>query len=134
MTTSRRRYTAVPADAPHGASYPVWVIRDRSTSRLVKALPPAEEPLRFYSYALAQAWVRRNTRPTALVTAPEGAEFEIRLIDSTSPHFLLLECWGLWSRARHEFLRMPGSSDRVRRFYTRAAAEAFRRHLGAGQS
>ncbi|MFE6051569.1 hypothetical protein ACFQ6N_12465 [Kitasatospora sp. NPDC056446] len=54
------------------------------------------------------------------------AEFEVRLIDSRSPHFVLLECWGLWDRERDDFLRVPGSSDRVRRFYTPAAAEAFR--------
>ncbi|MBO1417356.1 hypothetical protein [Streptomyces sp. FH025] len=61
-----------------------------------------------------------------MTTDPAG--FEVRLIDSRSPHFLLLECWGLWDRERHEYLRAPGSCDRIRRFYTRAAAEAFRRH------
>ncbi|MFJ9458591.1 hypothetical protein ACIRST_26300 [Kitasatospora sp. NPDC101447] len=57
---------------------------------------------------------------------PSPARFEIRLIDSSSPHFVALECWGLWDRERNEFLRVPGSSDRVRRFYTVAAAAAFR--------
>ncbi|MGW3043665.1 hypothetical protein ACWC9T_27275 [Kitasatospora sp. NPDC001159] len=114
------RYTAIPAEAPHGASYQVWVIRDRSTDLLVKALPPADEPLRFYSYAHAQAWIRRNE---------PRSTFEIRLIDSKSPHFLQLECWGLWDLDRHDYLRMPGSTHRIRRFYTRAGAEAFERHL-----
>ncbi|MEE1786071.1 hypothetical protein PUR71_24695 [Streptomyces sp. SP17BM10] len=54
--------------------------------------------------------------------------YEIRLIDSRSPHFLLLECWGIWDPTRREYLRVPGSSDRIRRFYTRVSAEAFRRH------
>ncbi|MET8627009.1 hypothetical protein ABZW30_25140 [Kitasatospora sp. NPDC004669] len=114
------RYTAVPAEAPHGASYQVWVIRDRSTNLLVKALPPAPDPLRFYSYAHAQAWIRKNE---------PRSTFEIRLIDSTSPHFLQLECWGLWDLDNQEYLRVPGSSNRIRRFYTRAGAEAFERHL-----
>ncbi|MFD7905515.1 hypothetical protein ACFV4G_25130 [Kitasatospora sp. NPDC059747] len=54
--------------------------------------------------------------------------YEIRLIDSRSPHFLLLECWGIWDHTRRDYLRVPGSSERIRRFYTRASAEAFRRH------
>ncbi|MFJ9842356.1 hypothetical protein ACIRYZ_18090 [Kitasatospora sp. NPDC101155] len=55
------RYGIIPAD--DGASYPVWVIRDRDTSRLVKALPPGPEPLRFYSYDRAERWVRANEQP-----------------------------------------------------------------------
>ncbi|MFH8382035.1 hypothetical protein ACH4E7_13955 [Kitasatospora sp. NPDC018058] len=54
------RYGIVPADAHGGASYPVWVIQDRETGRLVKALPPRPEPLRFYSYDQAERWVRVN--------------------------------------------------------------------------
>ncbi|MEU8511668.1 hypothetical protein AB0C76_08790 [Kitasatospora sp. NPDC048722] len=54
--------------------------------------------------------------------------YEIRLIDSRSPHFLLLECWGIWDHTRREYLRAPGSSDRIRRFYTRASAQAYVRH------
>ncbi|MBV6701259.1 hypothetical protein [Kitasatospora aureofaciens] len=57
------RYGIVPADAPNGASYPVWVIRDHETGHLVKALPPRPEPLRFYSYDRAQIWVRKNEKP-----------------------------------------------------------------------
>ncbi|MFF2145937.1 hypothetical protein [Kitasatospora sp. NPDC058190] len=124
MTTDR--YTAVPADAPHGASYQAWVIRDRSTDLLVKALPPADEPLRFYSYAHAQSWIRKNE--------PPRTAYEIRLIDAKSPHFLQLECWGLWDLDNHEYLRMPGSSHRIRRFYTLAGAEAFRQHLSRPQT
>ncbi|MER6300461.1 hypothetical protein ABT247_12935 [Kitasatospora sp. NPDC001539] len=115
------RYTILPADAPNGAAYQVWIIHDRTSDLPVKALPPADDPLRFYSYAHAQAWVRKNELPRTA--------YEIRLIDAGSPHFLQLECWGLWDPARHEYLRMPGSSHRIRRFYTRAAAEAFRQHL-----
>ncbi|MBO1417355.1 hypothetical protein [Streptomyces sp. FH025] len=57
------RYTIAPADGAH----PAWIVLDRTTGRPVKALPPAEEPLRFYSHARAQAWVRRNS------PAPEPA-------------------------------------------------------------
>ncbi|MER7580212.1 hypothetical protein [Kitasatospora sp. NPDC097691] len=67
-----------------------------------------------------------DDHPAAAPPDPSG--FEIRLIDSTSPHFVALECWGLWDRERNEFLRVPGSSDRVRRFYTVAAAVAYRAH------
>ncbi|MFD7452694.1 hypothetical protein [Kitasatospora sp. NPDC059827] len=114
------RYAILPADSPRGTHYQAWVIRDRATTECVKALPPADEPLRFYSYAQAQAWVRTNT-PTTL---------EVRLIDSSSPHFLQLDSWGLWNRARHEYLRIPGSSARIRRFYSPEDAEAFRRTIG----
>ncbi|WBP90536.1 hypothetical protein [Kitasatospora cathayae] len=62
------RYAIVPADAPHGASYQVWVVRDRTSNRLVKALPPADEPLRFYSYAQARAWTLTNTAATPPTT------------------------------------------------------------------
>ncbi|MEV7023367.1 hypothetical protein [Kitasatospora sp. NPDC093558] len=55
--------------------------------------------------------------------------YEIRLIDAHSPHFLLLECWGIWDPTHHEYLRTPGSEDRIRRFYTRASAETFLRTL-----
>jgi hypothetical protein len=55
------RYGIVPAD--DGASYPVWVIQDRDTSQLVKALPPRPEPLRFYSYDRAERWVSANEQP-----------------------------------------------------------------------
>ncbi|MFJ2807101.1 hypothetical protein [Kitasatospora sp. NPDC087271] len=58
------RYTIVPADAAHGASYPVWIVRDHTTRQWVKALPPADEPLRFFSYARARLWVLRNTSAT----------------------------------------------------------------------
>lgn len=54
--------------------------------------------------------------------------YEARFIDARSPHFLLLECWGIWDRTRHDYLRAPGSTHRIRRFYTLAAAQA---HLGA---
>ncbi|MBP0452686.1 hypothetical protein J5Y04_24540 [Kitasatospora sp. RG8] len=57
------RYGIVPAGAPDGASYPVWVVRDRATGALVKALPTHPEPLRFHSYDNAQAWVRDNGTP-----------------------------------------------------------------------
>ncbi|WP_051838341.1 ATP-binding protein [Streptomyces sp. NRRL WC-3742] len=50
--------------------------------------------------------------------------YEVRVIDSRSPHFVLLECWGIYDRERHDYLRVPGSSDRIRRFYTKAAAAA----------
>ncbi|MER7671099.1 hypothetical protein ABTY61_21910 [Kitasatospora sp. NPDC096128] len=53
--------------------------------------------------------------------------YEIRLIGSRSPHFLLLESWGLWDPVRHQYLRVHGSSARIRRFYTRSAAEAYLR-------
>ncbi|MFJ9773016.1 hypothetical protein ACIRVF_17550 [Kitasatospora sp. NPDC101157] len=117
------RYAIVPANPPSGASYQVWVVRDRTTTHLVKALPPAGEPLRFYSYAQAHAWTRANSR-----TSP--SPYEIRLIPSNSPHFLQLDSWGLWDSANHSYLRAPGSPSRIRRFYTRAAAEDFRRTLG----
>ncbi|KJS51836.1 hypothetical protein VM98_34990 [Streptomyces rubellomurinus subsp. indigoferus] len=60
----RSRYGIIPADPPAGVSFPVWVVRDHRTGDLVKALPPRPEPLRFYSYAHAQAWVHKNERPT----------------------------------------------------------------------
>ncbi|MFD8703370.1 hypothetical protein ACFV1W_12185 [Kitasatospora sp. NPDC059648] len=120
------RYAIVPADPPPGASYQVWVVRDRTSNLLVKALPPADEPLRFYSYAQARAWTRANS------PAPP-TPYEIRLIPSSSPHFLQLDSWGLWDPANHTYLRAPGSASRVRRFYTRAAAEDFRRAL-SGQA
>ncbi|MEU9079635.1 hypothetical protein ACFYUY_29930 [Kitasatospora sp. NPDC004745] len=66
MTTGR--YAIIPADdACDGSSYPVWIVRDRTTGEPVRALPPSDAPLRFYSYALAQAWVLRNA------PAPEPA-------------------------------------------------------------
>ncbi|MFI9163553.1 hypothetical protein ACIGXI_04975 [Kitasatospora aureofaciens] len=114
------RYAILPADAPHGASYQVWVVRDRTTTHLVKALPPADEPLRFYSYAQALAWTRTNS---------PAADYEVRLIDTSSPHFLQLDSWGLWDPTRHTYLRAPGSPSRIRRFYTRAGAEDFRLNL-----
>ncbi|MFH9349802.1 hypothetical protein [Kitasatospora sp. NPDC017646] len=116
------RYAIVPGDAPPGTSYQVWVVRDRTTTQLIKALPPADEPLRFYSYAQAHAWTRANA-PTP------ATPYQIRLIDSRSPHFLQLESWGLWDPTHHTYLRAPGSPSRIRRFYTRAAAEEFRRTL-----
>ncbi|MFI9363397.1 hypothetical protein ACIG5E_20415 [Kitasatospora sp. NPDC053057] len=115
------RYAIVPADSPPGTSYQAWVVRDRATGYLVKALPPADEPLRFYSYAQAHAWTRTNT--------PTTGHYEIRLIDTMSPHFLQVESWGLWDPTHHAYLRAPGSSSRIRRFYTRAAAEDFRQSL-----
>ncbi|AUY53251.1 hypothetical protein [Streptomyces sp. CB01881] len=51
--------------------------------------------------------------------------YEIRLIGSRSPHFLLLECWGIRDRSRHEYLRVPGSSHRIRRFYSLASAQTY---------
>ncbi|MFD5464630.1 hypothetical protein ACFWIQ_17685 [Kitasatospora sp. NPDC127059] len=113
------RYAIVPADAPRGTYYQAWVVRDRETTDLVKALPPADEPLRFYSYAQAQAWVRTNS----------PSPFEVRLIDASSPHFLQLDSWGLWNLDRHEYLRAPGSSARIRRFFSPEDAEAFRRAI-----
>ncbi|MEV7927151.1 hypothetical protein [Kitasatospora sp. NPDC088779] len=38
--------------------------------------------------------------------------------------------WGLWDHERHEHIRAPGSSNRIRRFCT-IAAEAFQRHLAS---
>ncbi|MFJ2580634.1 hypothetical protein [Kitasatospora aureofaciens] len=65
------------------------------------------------------------------MTAPSTlSRYEIRLIDSQSPHFVLLECWGIYDREQHEYVRVPGSSDRIRRFYTVSAAEAYLRHSG----
>ncbi|MFD7833141.1 hypothetical protein [Kitasatospora sp. NPDC059803] len=64
-----RRYGIVPADAAHGASYPVWVIQDHKTGQLVKALPPHSEPLRFYSYDRAERWVSANEKPRPDFTA-----------------------------------------------------------------
>ncbi|MGW2376101.1 MULTISPECIES: hypothetical protein [Kitasatospora] len=64
------RYGIVPAEAPSGAGYPVWVIRDHETGHLVKALPPRPEPLRFYSYDRAERWVSANEQPPP---TPEGA-------------------------------------------------------------
>ncbi|MEV7599778.1 hypothetical protein AB0O91_20585 [Kitasatospora sp. NPDC089797] len=113
-------YAIVPADPPPGFTFQAWVVRDRDSGRLVKALPPSDEPLRFYSFAHAEAWIRRNE---------PRIEFEVRLIGAQSPHFLHLDSWGLWNLGRHEYLRVPGSSLRIRRFYSRAAAEAFRQDL-----
>ncbi|MFJ4186651.1 hypothetical protein [Kitasatospora sp. NPDC089509] len=113
-------YAIVPADPPPGFTYQAWVVRDRDSGHLVKALPPADEPLRFYSFAHAEAWIRKNE--------PQPA-FEVRLIAAHSPHFLQLDSWGIWNLNHHEYLRVPGSSYRIRRFYTHAAAEAFRQDL-----
>ncbi|MFJ9611667.1 hypothetical protein ACIRS1_35565 [Kitasatospora sp. NPDC101176] len=55
------------------------------------------------------------------------SRYEVRLIRPSSPHFLLLECWGLWDPARHAYLRVPGSSGRIRRFYTPTAAQTYLR-------
>ncbi|MER7752518.1 hypothetical protein [Kitasatospora sp. NPDC097643] len=55
--------------------------------------------------------------------------YEIRVIDSRSPHFLLLECWGIWDSDQHDYLRAPGSSHRIRRFYTLTAARGHLRRL-----
>ncbi|WP_031073100.1 hypothetical protein [Streptomyces sp. NRRL WC-3742] len=62
------------------------------------------------------------------MTTP-SAPYEVRLIDSRSPHFVLLECWGIWDLTRHDYLRAPTSPDRIRRFYTRSAAESHLRTL-----
>ncbi|MET8539054.1 ATP-binding protein [Kitasatospora sp. NPDC004799] len=63
------------------------------------------------------------------VTVPSpSSRYEIRLIDSRSPHFLLLECWGIYDRERHDYVRAPGDPNRLRRFYTLSAAEARLRH------
>ncbi|MFG2847285.1 hypothetical protein ACGF12_29540 [Kitasatospora sp. NPDC048296] len=66
------------------------------------------------------------------MTAFPHHPYETRFIDARSPHFLLLECWGIWDRIRHEYLRAPGSSHRIRRFYTLVAAQAHLRTLPAG--
>ncbi|MFF3003065.1 ATP-binding protein [Kitasatospora sp. NPDC057940] len=66
----------------------------------------------------------------AMTATPPSSRHEIRLIDSRSPHFFLLECWGIYDREQHEYLRVPGSSDRIRRFYTKSAAESQLRHSG----
>ncbi|MFG2845130.1 hypothetical protein ACGF12_18455 [Kitasatospora sp. NPDC048296] len=58
------------------------------------------------------------------------SRYEVRLIDSRSPHFVLLECWGIYDREQHEYVRVPGSSDRIRRFYIKSVAEAHLRHSG----
>ncbi|MFF0410416.1 hypothetical protein ACFYUY_08240 [Kitasatospora sp. NPDC004745] len=63
-----------------------------------------------------------------------GVRLEVRAIDATSPHFLLLECWALWDLDRHQYVRAPGSSGRIRRFYTRAAAEAHLRSSARGST
>ncbi|MFF3112512.1 ATP-binding protein [Kitasatospora sp. NPDC057904] len=60
--------------------------------------------------------------------------YEVRLIDARSPHFRLLECWGIYDRQQYEYVRVPGSSDRIRRFYTRSAAEAHLRTLRAARA
>ncbi|MFI9363933.1 hypothetical protein ACIG5E_23195 [Kitasatospora sp. NPDC053057] len=62
-----------------------------------------------------------------MTTVLSRKRYEVRLIDSRSPHFLLLESWGLWDPSRHRYLRVRGTSGRIRRFYTRAAAEAYLR-------
>ncbi|MEV7358145.1 ATP-binding protein [Kitasatospora sp. NPDC091276] len=66
----------------------------------------------------------------ATVSSP-SSRYEIRPIDSCSPHFLLLECWGIYDRERHEYLRALGDPHRIRRFYTLASAEAYLRYPGA---
>ncbi|MET9181857.1 hypothetical protein ABZX88_27045 [Kitasatospora aureofaciens] len=60
-----------------------------------------------------------------MTAALSSKRHEIRLIDSQSPHFLLVESWGLWDPGRHRYLHVRGTSGRIRRFYTRAAAEAY---------
>ncbi|MFE5583721.1 hypothetical protein [Kitasatospora sp. NPDC056531] len=62
-----------------------------------------------------------------MATTLSRKRYEIRLINSRSPHFLLVECWGLWDPDQHRYLRVRGSSDRIRRFYTHATAEAYLR-------
>ncbi|MEU6237919.1 hypothetical protein [Kitasatospora sp. NPDC047058] len=64
------RYGILPVDATGGASYPVWVIRDRTTGHLVKALPTRPEPLRFHSYDQAERWVDANGRPSPDAEVP----------------------------------------------------------------
>ncbi|MFD4881161.1 ATP-binding protein [Kitasatospora sp. NPDC058402] len=72
-----------------------------------------------------------HAQPEVAVSAPSASpRYEIRLIDSRSPHFFLLECWGIYDREQHEYVRVPGSSDRIRRFYTKSAAESQLRHSG----
>ncbi|MFF2145201.1 ATP-binding protein [Kitasatospora sp. NPDC058190] len=63
-------------------------------------------------------------------TPSTSSRYEIRAIDSQSPHFILLECWGIYDREQHEYVRVPGSSDRIRRFYTVSAAERHLRYSG----
>ncbi|MFI6849077.1 hypothetical protein ACIBJD_31365 [Kitasatospora sp. NPDC050467] len=58
--TILERYGIVPVDAPHGASFPCWGVHDHKTGQLVKALSPAPEPLLFFSFDRADAWVQRN--------------------------------------------------------------------------
>ncbi|MFE4516935.1 hypothetical protein ACFRMQ_22385 [Kitasatospora sp. NPDC056783] len=55
--------------------------------------------------------------------------FEVHLIDSRSPHFRLLECWGIWDRERHDYLRVARAPERIERWYTVDAARAFHRLL-----
>ncbi|MEU8511667.1 hypothetical protein AB0C76_08785 [Kitasatospora sp. NPDC048722] len=55
-----RRFTIVRAA---NTAYPTWVIYSHRTRRLVRALPPRPEPLRFYSYDRALTWVHRNETP-----------------------------------------------------------------------
>ncbi len=62
-----------------------------------------------------------------MTTTPHGSRYEIRLIDSRSPHFVMLECWALWDLEQHRYLRVPGAPERIRRFYTLAYAEAYLR-------
>ncbi|MFD7591588.1 ATP-binding protein [Kitasatospora sp. NPDC059812] len=74
---------------------------------------------------------RVHARPEAAVSASSASSrYEIRLIDSRGPHFFLLECWGIYDREQHDYVRVPGSSDRIRRFYTKSAAESQLRHSG----
>ncbi len=60
-----------------------------------------------------------------MTSGPSPEQYEIRLIDSRSPHFLLLESWGIWAPDQRHYLRVRGTSGRIRRFYARAAAEAY---------
>ncbi|MFJ9774103.1 hypothetical protein ACIRVF_23155 [Kitasatospora sp. NPDC101157] len=62
-----------------------------------------------------------------MTTALSRKRYEIRLIGPRSPHFLLLDSWGIWAPDQHRYLRVRGTSGRIRRFCTRAAAEAYLR-------
>ncbi|MFI9366895.1 hypothetical protein ACIG5E_38545 [Kitasatospora sp. NPDC053057] len=58
-----------------------------------------------------------------------SARYEIREITSRSPHFRLLECWGVWDRQLSDYVRRANDTRDVRRFYTAHSAETFMRNL-----
>ncbi|MFJ8476038.1 hypothetical protein [Kitasatospora sp. NPDC094011] len=60
---------------------------------------------------------------------PGPARYEVRKITDRSPHFRLLECWGIWDRRHKDYVRRPTDLQEVRRFYSLPAAEAHLRAL-----